>query len=277
LEKTITVKVFRFEPGVDRQPYYKSYEVPLAENMSAMNALDYIYQNLDSTLAYYDHAGCSLGICKRCGGRINGKPALLCQTPLEGDTTIEPVSKDSVLKDLVANKAARTIRVETGCQKEDQVVDVNDVPMILRREIEAKIAAPLIKAFMEEFGGERTLETARTVIGALAEMEGQKERELVGGNSLEDFQKTLPMFSKGGALEVEMVEASPSRVIFKVTKCRYAEMYRRNGIGEFGYMLSCARDFASIEGFNPALKLTRTQTIMEGGDFCDFCFSPKKE
>ena len=55
-----------------------------------MDVLDYIYQNLDSTLAYYDHAGCALGICARCTGRINGKAGLFCQVPVSGDVTLEP-------------------------------------------------------------------------------------------------------------------------------------------------------------------------------------------
>jgi N-methylhydantoinase A len=32
------------------------------------------------------------------------------------------------------------------------------------------------------------------------------------------------------------------------------------------------RDFALIEGFNPDIQLTRTQTLMEGAPFCDFQF-----
>jgi succinate dehydrogenase/fumarate reductase-like Fe-S protein len=100
-QKTITVKLFRFDPSVDQRPHYQSYQVPLKQGMGAMDVLDYIYQNLDGTIAYYDHAGCSLGICARCVGKINGKPGLLCQTPVEGDITLEPVSESRVLKDLV--------------------------------------------------------------------------------------------------------------------------------------------------------------------------------
>ena len=29
-------------------------------------------------------------------------------------------------------------------------------------------------------------------------------------------------------------------------------------------------DFALVEGFNPKIKLERTQTLMEGADHCDF-------
>ena len=103
-ERTINVEVFRFDPTTDNEPRFQSYEVPYMEGMSAMNALDYIYQNLDGTLAYYDHAGCDLGICARCTGKINGKAGLFCQTPVETDVRLEPTSTDKVIKDLVVKK-----------------------------------------------------------------------------------------------------------------------------------------------------------------------------
>jgi succinate dehydrogenase/fumarate reductase-like Fe-S protein len=78
--------------------------LPLLDGMSAMDVLDYIYQNLDSTLAYYDHAACALGICARCTGLINGKPGLFCQTPVQGDVTLDPMPKRRVIKDLVTLK-----------------------------------------------------------------------------------------------------------------------------------------------------------------------------
>ncbi len=102
--RIINVKVFRFDPSTDKEPYYKIYQVPLEEGMSAMSALDYIYQNLDSTIAYYDHAGCDLGICARCTGVINGKPGLFCQTVIREDVTLEPTSKTRVIKDLVVKR-----------------------------------------------------------------------------------------------------------------------------------------------------------------------------
>jgi hypothetical protein len=49
-------------------------------------------------------------------------------------------------------------------------------------------------------------------------------------------------------------------------------MYRALGLGDLGFSLSCRRDFALIEGFNPDVILTRTQTLMEGATFCDFRF-----
>jgi len=104
MSKMIAVKVFRFDPTADKEPYYKTYQVPWEKGMSAMSALDYIYQNLDSTLAYYDHAACDLGICGRCAGKIDGKVSLFCQTLIETDVTLEPVSESRVLRDLVVRR-----------------------------------------------------------------------------------------------------------------------------------------------------------------------------
>jgi hypothetical protein len=49
-------------------------------------------------------------------------------------------------------------------------------------------------------------------------------------------------------------------------------MYRELGIPELGALLSCSRDFALVEGFNPQVKRPGTQTNMEGASHCDFRF-----
>ena len=103
-ERMVNVKVFRFDPSMDKESYYTTYQVPLEEGMSAMTVLDYIYQNLDSTLAYYDHAACDLGICARCTGTINGRAGLFCQTLVREDVTLEPASNSRVIKDLVVKR-----------------------------------------------------------------------------------------------------------------------------------------------------------------------------
>jgi hypothetical protein len=274
--ETIKAKVFRFDPSVDSEPCYETYEVPFEEGMSAMDVLDYIYQNLDGTLAYYDHAGCSLGICGRCTGRIDGKAGLLCQTPVVGDVTLEPLSKDKALKDLVIDKdtLARSKEGTTDEKEEAAATDINKVSTIIRREIEALIAVPLIEAFIEEFGRDECLKVVEKAIGPLARAAGADLRNMAGGDSVEDFhKKVMPLFGQGGALEIEVLEATPTKVAFNVKRCKYAEMYRKNGLEAFGHILSCARDFPLIEGFNPKIKFTRTQTIMEGAEFCDFRLS----
>jgi len=115
-EKEITATVFRFDPSVDEAPYYKRYRVPIVSGTSAMNVLDYIYQHLDDTLAYYDHAGCALGICARCLGRINGKPGLFCQTMVNEDVTLDPLTQKAIIKDLIPmRKKKSSDEVDEAC------------------------------------------------------------------------------------------------------------------------------------------------------------------
>lgn len=150
--------------------------------------------------------------------------------------------------------------------------DLNQVGILVRREIEARIAGPLIKAFMKELGDEKALAIVKDVIVHLAQESGELLRAFTGGDSLEDFGKALPLWSRDDALQFELLEQTARKVSLNVTRCRYAEMYKELGMADLGYVLSCARDFALVEGFNPKITLTRTQTIMEGADYCDFRF-----
>jgi fumarate reductase iron-sulfur subunit len=79
--------------------------------------------------------------------------------------------------------------------------DINSVPLIVRREIEALIAAPLIKAFIEKFGREPAVEVTQEVIKTWAEQAGKALQMLASGNSTEDLQKVWSVFSQAGAFE----------------------------------------------------------------------------
>lgn len=147
---------------------------------------------------------------------------------------------------------------------------LNEIGVLKRREIEARIVAPLIEALAAEFGRERVIEIARRVIVGIAHRQGKALAEQAGGTGLAHFAGSKDAWVKGGALETEVLQVTGTAYDFNVTRCRYAEMYRALGIPELGSVLSCGRDFALGEGFNPNLKLTRTQTIMEGAPFCDF-------
>ena len=146
------------------------------------------------------------------------------------------------------------------------------LPLLQQREVEARIVGPLVRAFAAELGPERTLELVRRVIAGLARESGAELARVLGEATLDAFAASLPRWSEGGALEIEVLEQSAERLDFNVVRCRYAEMYRALGLADLGASLSCQRDFALVQGFNPEIRLTRTQTIMEGAPCCDFRF-----
>lgn len=161
---------------------------------------------------------------------------------------------------------------QTGDEGQMPGDTLNEIGVLTRREIEARIAGPLIHAMSREFGRERVIEIVRDVITRIAKEQGKQLAEALGGGTLAHFARARDAWQKGNALESVPLEESEHRLSYNVTRCRYAELYRALGIPELGFLLSCQRDFALMEGFNPAIKLTRTQTIMEGAPHCDFRF-----
>ena len=152
-------------------------------------------------------------------------------------------------------------------------VDLNEIGVLRRREIEARILAPMLQAFAVEFGRERVMEVAKRVIVEVAREQGRELAAKQGADDLRTFAAAKEPWTRSGSLEIDVLKETDGEYHFNVTRCRYAEMYRTLGIPELGALLSCNRDFALGGGFNPRLRLTRTQTIMEGAPYCDFRYS----
>ena len=151
------------------------------------------------------------------------------------------------------------------------------VSLLRQREIEARLVGPLYSAFAEEIGEERTREIIARIIRELAKESGCAAAKHVGGNDIAKLAEAKERWQEGHALTLEVIRQDDRALDFNVTRCRYAEMYRALGLEHLGGLLSCNRDAAMIEGFNPAIKLTRTQTLMEGASHCDFRFRVEAE
>lgn len=166
--------------------------------------------------------------------------------------------------------------IEENCMiPEDELIKA--LGILSRREIEARVIVPIVDAFSQEFGRESTLEILSCTIKQIANQQGIQLAKNMGGNSIRDFARALDAWKKDDALRIEMIEQDDSRLYFNVVRCRYAELYEKLGISELGVILSCNRDQALIEGFNPNIKFERSQTIMEGAKLCDFRYRMERE
>jgi hypothetical protein len=144
-----------------------------------------------------------------------------------------------------------------------------------RRKIEAGVLVPMLQAFQRAIGKERANEIAREVIVELARKDGERWAA-THGRDLPAMHKVSGIWSAGGSLDIQVLEAGKEKLDFNVTRCAYAQFYKDLGLTELGYLFHCNRDFAMVEGFSPDLKLERTQTVMEGASHCDFRFRQKK-
>ena len=153
---------------------------------------------------------------------------------------------------------------------------MKDMPILQRRRVEAMALKHVYDTLKERLGEQE----ARAVIGdacskAAVEHGRSFAEALDGPATFEDFQAIMPLWTKDDALEIEVLETSEDSFSFNVTRCRYAEMYQEMGLGDIGHLLSCNRDGAFCEGYNPDMELTRSQTIMQGASHCDFRYRMK--
>ncbi len=138
------------------------------------------------------------------------------------------------------------------------------IGVLTRREVEARILQPFVKALAAKFGEEAVLEVLRdTVIDAAKEV-GNTMREASPDASMDAFASHWEPWFRGGALEVDTLTQTESEWRFNVTRCRYAELYHSLGMADLGATLSCNRDAALVEGFADDIDFSRSQTIMQG-------------
>lgn len=145
------------------------------------------------------------------------------------------------------------------------------IPVIDQVKIQAQVLVPLIKTLQAELGKERADALVRKAIGAHYRRLGEdwwraKQSADIGNNLASAFAA----FSKGDSLDYRVRAQSQDAYEIDVTRCQYAQFYRELGEPELGFLLVCGLDFPFAEGFDPDVKLERTQTIMQGATHCDF-------
>ncbi|MGR3563787.1 MAG: L-2-amino-thiazoline-4-carboxylic acid hydrolase [Heliomarina sp.] len=157
-------------------------------------------------------------------------------------------------------------------------MEINDIPILLRRKIEAMILKHVLDVITERTSREEGEAVIGETCSRSAIEQGQQLAEALGrAPDLTDFAEIQPNWTREDALRIDMLEATEEKMDFNVTRCRYSEMYKEMGLGDIGHLLSCNRDGDFCIGYNPDIELTRTQTIMKGASHCDFRYRMKKK
>ncbi len=133
---------------------------------------------------------------------------------------------------------------------------------------------PLVRALQAEIGTERANALVRKAIWPIYRRYGETWWEQGAGSFDQVLSTSFQRFASGDALEYQVVERTKDTFDVDVTGCRYAKFYQELGEAELGFLLTCSADFALAEGFT-GVELSRTRTIMQGADHCDFRFKRK--
>ena len=103
--KTIEIQVLRYRPEQEQEPVWQSYQVPFTDDMSVLQGLQHIKDDMDGTLSF--RWSCRMAICGSCGMMVNGKPSLSCQTFLRdllpGPVRVEALAHLPIERDLVVS------------------------------------------------------------------------------------------------------------------------------------------------------------------------------
>jgi len=152
------------------------------------------------------------------------------------------------------------------------------IPAIEQAKIQAQVLVPLIKALQAELGEERANALVRKALGDVYRRLGEQWWQTKGSRHVgEGMASAFAAFAKTEALDYGVRAQSQETFEIDVTRCRYAEFYKELGEPELGFLLVCSSDFPFAEGFDPDLKLTRSQTIMQGASHCDFRYGRRKD
>ena len=147
-----------------------------------------------------------------------------------------------------------------------------------RAKIQAQVLVPLVKALQAELGAARANALVRKTLGELYRSHSEEFAKAKNETDLGRFvASAFKTYARDDALEYDVIEQTPDAYAINIRRCRYAEFYRELGEPELGFLLVCTADFAVADGFGDDVKLTRTQTIMQGADHCNFRYQRVKK
>ena len=105
IRETLTIKIKRFNPAVDDEPYWDSYELECYEDTTVLMAITELISTQDGSIAL--RYSCRAGICGSCAILVNNKYVLACETLLlqlnKKEIKLEPIPFFPVIKDLIVD------------------------------------------------------------------------------------------------------------------------------------------------------------------------------
>lgn len=141
-DRTAIVRVQRFNPDTDSQPYLAEFTVSVTPATTILDALQQIKAEQDGSLTF--RRSCRHAICGSCAMNVNGSNILVCKTPIrtkiddQGRVTIRPLPYLPIIKDLVVD---RTTFWEQYQRVKPWLVPPDDVPEKEFRISPAEVAA----------------------------------------------------------------------------------------------------------------------------------------
>jgi len=148
----------------------------------------------------------------------------------------------------------------------------SDLTIFERLAVQMEALVPLVRD-LQRLLGEGVVNEALT--RRIEEQRASARENATRTEDLSILAAGTAAYAAGDALDYEVLEASSDRFDMNVHRCAYAEMMERLGARDIGHLLICNQDYAMADAMG--LELTRTQTCMQGGAFCDFRYRRRSD
>ena len=128
----------------------------------------------------------------------------------------------------------------------------------------------MIETFQQELGDGETVRLLNLNSDEIGRQQGKAHAQAVPDTSFESFVSIFRQMASGNSLTGEVVEDTEKVFEMRVTECLSATVFRDAGLaGDIGHAAVCNMDYSWPPAFNPAFKMERSKTLMQGHYCCN--------
>ena len=155
---------------------------------------------------------------------------------------------------------------------------ISKLTLLEQVKLQAQVVVPLLRAFRKELGTERANAIAYRALDEWSRGLFHQLSQSMGKGSRETWTAMMASSGQriGNDVDFQVLRQDSEAMEFNITGCRYADFFRALGEPELGALMLCEADFHMLEMSGGDVELQRTQTIMKGGNYCDFRYKMKK-
>jgi hypothetical protein len=129
---------------------------------------------------------------------------------------------------------------------------------------------PVVEALRNELGESETIRLLNITSAEIGRQVGARQAQSSPDRSFQTFVRVFRPPSMADSLTHEVVEDTETVFALEVRECVSAEVLQSVGLGgELGHAIVCNMDYYWPPAFNPAFKMERDKTLMQGHDTCN--------
>jgi len=173
---------------------------------------------------------------------------------------------------LAAAMGGRDVQAEGAGQETHKFDEVRQRELSNRNlvQIQNQALMGLITTLQEEVGDGETIRILNRYSTEVGRQAGQRQAARAGNNEFASFVAQFRPPNFANRLTHEVVEDTETTFEIRVTECIWAQVFRDAGLaGELGHAAVCQMDYHTPVAFNPAIRMERDKTLMQGHDCCN--------